>query len=156
MVMARAKQYKPRPRKVARKIVASRRVAWPEPGREEGGEFRLTWGRLAAIIGLVLTVAGGIPVFWTISDHWMNRAEIEKKMKDHSDHDNGVQAWNAYNFAANRLDYLDDRNAECDAEQMVKQKLTPDRVAICARYQAKYKAKLDEANALKQKAQDTT
>jgi hypothetical protein len=136
--------------------VSSRRVAWPEPGRQNGGEFRITWGRLAAFVSIFFTAVGGVPLYWTISDHWMNRQEIEKKMKDHADHDNGVQAWNSYNFAANRLEYLDDRNAECDAEQMVKQKLSPDRVAICARYQAKYKAKVDETNNLKQKAQEAT
>ena len=35
---------------------ASRRVAWPEPGRDSGGEFRLTWGRLAAIVGIEIEV----------------------------------------------------------------------------------------------------
>src|SRR5215469_721541 len=130
-----------RPPKPAPRYVRSRRVAWPEPGRENGGEFRLTWGRLAAIVSVLVTLAGGIPLFWSISDHWMNRQEIEKKMKDHADHDNGVQAWNDFSFASNRAEYLDDRVSECTNAEMVKKILPPDIAANCARYRAKLEAK---------------
>ena len=140
---------KPKPR-------PSRRVAWPEPGREQGGEFRLTWGRLAAVVTLLLALAGGVPVWWTISDHWMNRAEIEKALKSHADHDSGVQAWNQYGFAANRLEYLDDKAAECDAKKMTQEKLSPADAAICTRYESKYKTKQQEANDLKAKALEAT
>lgn len=136
---------------------ASKRVAWPEPGHEGGGEFRLTWGRLAAIVGVFVGVAGTVPVYWTISDHWMNRQEVEKAMKAHADHDNGVQAWNQYGFAANRLEYLDDKQAECESKKLVnKGLLAPDDAAICARYEAKYKSKQTEANDLKAKAMEST
>jgi hypothetical protein len=159
MVMGNHRQSKTSARKPAvkaRKIVPSRRVAWPEPGRDEGGEFRLTWGRLAAIITTFVALAGAVPLYWTISDHWMNRQEIEKKIKDHADHDNGVQAWNAYNFAANRVEYLDDKVAECGNAEMVQKKVSPDIAANCARYRAKLQGKQQEANDLRSKAQETT
>lgn len=134
----------------------SRRVAWPEPGHENGGEFRLTLGRLVGIITVLAAIIGAFPAYWTISDHWMNRAEIEKAMKAHADHDAGVQTWNQYGFAANRVEYLDDRQAECDAKKMTQAKLGPADAAICARYEAKFKAKTQEANDLKAKAMEST
>lgn len=136
---------------------ASRRVSWPEPGHEGGGEFRLTVGRLTAIIAFLIALASAFPAWWTISDHWMNRAEIEKAMKSHSDHDAGVQQWNQFGFAANRLDFLEDKAAECEIKKAVQgANITPDEVAICARYAAKQKAKSDEAAALKAKALEAT
>jgi hypothetical protein len=131
-------------------------VAWPEPGREQGGEFRLTWGRLSAIITALLAIAGGVPIWWTISDHWMNRQEIVKAMKDHADHDASVQAWNQFGFAQNRAEYLGDRQAECDAKRMTQEKLSPADAAICARYESQLKAKTAEASDLKAKAMETT
>jgi hypothetical protein len=86
----------------------------------------------------------------------MNRQEIEKKMKEHSDHDNAVQSWNTYQFAANRLEYLDDKKAECDAKRIVNPKLRADEAAICSRYESKYQTKAQEAIDLKSKAQETT
>lgn len=135
----------------------SRRVAWPEPGEDEGGEFRLTWRRLIAIGSFFFAAVSAIPLFWTLSDHWMNRTEIEKAMKTHAEHDDGVQQWNQYGFAANRLEYLDDKAAECQMKKAVQgTKMAPDDVAICARYEAKQKAKVDEAASLKAKALEST
>lgn len=134
----------------------SKRVAWPEPGYRDGGEFRLTWGRLAAIVGVFVGVAGSVPVYWTISDHWMNRVEIEKAMKAHADHDNGVQAWTQVGLAANRADYLEDRQAECDAKRMTATKLDPVDAAICTRYESKLKAKQQELVDLKAKAMEAS
>lgn len=141
----------------AHKPVASKRIAWPEPGyHNSGGEFRMTWGRLTAILGTLLTLMLLFPAYWAISDHWMNRIEIEKKIKDHADHDAGVQSWNAYGFAANRVEYLDDKKAECEAKRMVAQKLPPIDAALCTRYEDKLKAKSSEAADLKTKALETT
>lgn len=134
----------------------SRRVAWPEPGRSEGGEFRLTWGRLAGIATILLGLVAAVPTFWALSDHYMNRTEIEKAMKAHAEHDAGVQTWNQYGFAANRLEYLDDKAAECDAKRMTTKQMAPADAAICARYEAKQKAKAAEAADLKAKALDAT
>jgi hypothetical protein len=134
----------------------SKRVSWPEPGYKDGGEFRLTWGRLAGIVTVLVGLIASVPVYWTISDHWMNRAEVEKAMKSHADHDASVQSWNQYGFAANRLEYLDDKQAECDAKKMVNATLKADEAAMCARYESKYKSKQTEANDLKAKAMDTT
>ncbi len=135
---------------------ASRRVAWPEPGRQEGGEFRLTWGRLAGIATVLVALIGAVPTYWTISDHWMNRDEIKAAMKTHADHDASVQTWNQYGFAANRLEYLDDKAAECDAKRMTTAKLAPADAAICARYETKQKAKAAEAADLRAKAMEAT
>src|SRR5215471_2699511 len=160
MVMAKRKPSRMSARrtttKPATRYVRSRRVAWPEPGRDNGGEFRITVGRLTAIIAFLVALFSAFPAYWTISDHWMNRQEVEKKMKDHSDHDNGVQAWNDYNFAANRAEYLDDRVSECTNAEMVKKILPPDIAANCARYRAKLEAKNKEAADLRSKAKETT
>lgn len=134
----------------------TKRVSWPEPGYRDGGEFRLTWGRLAAIVTLLIGLVGAFPAYWSISDHWMNRTEVEKALKAHADHDASVQAWNQYGFAANRLEYLDDKHAECEAKQMVTTKLVAYDAAICARYEAKLKTKTTEASDLKAKAMETT
>jgi hypothetical protein len=135
---------------------ASRRVAWPEPGRQNGGEFRLTWGRLAAIITILVGIAGAVPIFWTITDHWMNRQEIQTALKAHADHDAGVQAWNQYLFSSNRLEYLDDKKAECEAKQLANRALTPDEDVICKRYRDKYASKAQEAATLKADAMNAT
>lgn len=116
----------------------------------------MTWGRLSAIVGIIAAMVAAVPTYWTISDHWMNRQEIQKAMKDHAEHDNGVQSWNSYGFAANRVEYLDDKIAECDAKKMTQTKMTPVDVAICSRYEAKYKIKTDEAATLKSKALEQT
>jgi hypothetical protein len=134
----------------------SRRVAWPEPEKPEGGEVRLTWGRLAAIVTTLFTLAGGIPLIWSFSDHWMNRQEIQTAMKAHADHDASIQSWNQYGFAANRLEYLDDRQAECDAKKLVVKELSIEDASICARYKAKYDVKQKEAADLKAEAMKTT
>ena len=63
----------------------SKRVAWPEPGRPEGGEFRLTWGRLAGIIGTLAAIVSAFPAYWTVTDHWMNKAEIQQALKSDKD-----------------------------------------------------------------------
>ncbi|MGH7490700.1 MAG: hypothetical protein ACREMY_34560 [bacterium] len=139
-----------------KRTVASRRVAWPEPGRSNGGEFRITWSRLITIIGVLVSAIVAVPTFWTISDHWMNRGEIEKALKTHADHDAGVQQWNQYGFASNRVEYLDDKAAECDAKRLVKSRLDPVDAATCARYEAKLKTKTDEANELRAKAMEAT
>ena len=141
---------------MAAKPKASKRVAWPEPGHQGGGEFRLTWGRLAAIIGTLLALVAAVPTFWALSDHWMNRGEVEKAMKAHADHDAGVQTWNQYGFASNRIEYLDDKQAECDAKRMTQPKLGPADSAICARYETKLKSKTIEAADLKTKAIEAT
>jgi hypothetical protein len=149
--------------KTVKKTVRSKRVAWPEPGREGGGEFRLTVGRITAILGIL----AGIPALWTIGGHYMNKDEIEKaiaenrtttekEIKDHITHDVSVQAWNQYLFSANRLEYLDDKQAECDAKRLAHPQLDPADAAICARYEAKYKSKTQEAADLKSEAMKTT
>lgn len=141
---------------MAKKPPASRRVRWPEPDRPEGNEFRLTWARLGGIILGLVSLAGAVPLYWTISDHWMNRAEIQTAMKAHAEHDAGIQAWNQFGFAQNRLDYLGDKQAECDAKRMVEDKLPTVDAAICARYEAQLKSKQTEANELRAKAMETT
>jgi hypothetical protein len=141
---------------VKKRQSASKRVAWPEPGHQDGGEFRLTWGRLAGIITLLIAMFAAVPTFWALSDHWMNRGEIEKAMKTHAEHDAGVQTWNSYGFAANRVEYLDDKQAECDAKKMTQAKLIPADAAMCARYETKLKAKTLEAAELKSKAVEST
>jgi hypothetical protein len=130
----------------------SKRVAWPEPGHKDGGEFRLTWGRIAGIVSVLLALVAAVPTFWALSDHYMNRAEIKDAMKAHADHDASVQMWNQYGFAANRLDYLDDKQAECDAKRMTQPKLAAADAAMCARYESKAKSKAAEAQDLKAKA----
>lgn len=140
-----------------RREPTSKRVAWPEPGHKDGGEFRLTWGRLAAIVATLVGLVGSVPIYWTISDHWMNRAEIQTAMKAHAEHDAGVQQWNQYGFAANRLEYLDDKGAECEAKRLAHPgKLDPADASICARYEVKLKAKTAEAADLKTKAMEAT
>ena len=154
-----------RPKRAA---VRSKRVAWPEPGIMNGGEFRLTWGRLAAIAA----VLAAIPSIWAIGGHYMNKDEItqaldvnkkiidenkkasDKALAAHADHDNGVQAWTNYNFAANRVEYLEDRAAECEAKKIGTPKLSAADVAICSRYDTKLKIKTEEAANLKAKAAD--
>lgn len=173
----------------ARKQVASKRVSWPEPGRESGGEFRLTWGR----ISVIFAVLAAIPSIWAIGGHYMNRDEIEKAMaqnkaeadrviaankaetdrvvasnkaeadralRDHVAHDAGVQAWNQYSLAAglaaNRVEYLDDKQAECDAKAMVAKSVTgPDKI-ICERVAKRLSAKNAEVVDLKAKAMEAT
>jgi hypothetical protein len=122
----------------------------------ERQQFVWTPLKILSTIGAIGLALAAFPAFWTFSDHWMNRAEIEKAMKSHADHDSGVQTWNQYGFAANRIEYLDDKQAECDAKKMVRSKLTPDDAAICARYETKLKAKTLEAADLKTKAMDST
>jgi hypothetical protein len=134
----------------------SRRLAWPEKGRPEGGEFRLTWGRIAGIIGTLAALVAAVPVFWALSDHYMNRAEIEKALKTHADHDASIQQWNSYGFAANRVEYLDDKMAECEAKKMMTQKLPAVDAALCTRYDSKFKTKQAEAADLKSKAMEST
>lgn len=124
-----------------------------EPRRES---FIWTPLKILGAIGTVGLALAAFPAFWTFSDHWMNRAEIEKAMKSHADHDASDQAWNRFGFAANRIEYLDDKNAECEAKRMVRSKLAADDAAICARYDAKLKAKTAEAADLKTKAIDST
>jgi len=154
-------------------LMATRKRA--RPAKPTGDhEFKISVRQLMATLVTLATLAGGIPVYWTITDHFMNRAEIEKeiklrdeaikatkgeidkKMKDHADHDASVQKWNQFGFAANRLEYLDDKVAECDAKKMVSTKLAPDEAAICARYDSKQKSKTTEAADLKTQALKST
>jgi hypothetical protein len=86
----------------------------------------------------------------------MNRAEIKDALKAHADHDASVQTWNQYGVAVNRLDYLDDKQAECDAKRMTQPKLAAADAAMCARYEAKQKSKQAEAADLKAKAMEAT
>lgn len=118
-------------------------------------EFKITVRQLFGGIAAVVTLAGGIPIWWSISDHWMNRQEIVKAMQDHADHDDGVQQWTQFGLAANRVEYLEDKVAECMAKRMVKPKLAPDESEMCGRYEAKLKSKQTEASALKDKALET-
>lgn len=111
---------------------------------------RWSWGTLAAMV-TVIGALGGL-VVWVFGF-----LATEKELKDHVLHDMGVQQWNQYGFAANRLEYLDDKQAECDAKKLVNAgKLSADDAAICARYESKYKTKAQEANDLKSKAMETT
>ena len=110
---------------------------------------RWSWGTLAAM-ATVVGAMGGL-VVWVFGF-----LATERELKDHMTHDISVQAWNTYGFAANRLEYLDDKQAECDAKRMTSPKLSPADAAICARYEAKYKSKDQEAKDLKAKAIDTT
>lgn len=107
------------------------------------------------LLGLIGTIAAALAIFpaiWTFSDHWMNRSEIEKAMKSHADNDARDKAWTQYGFASNRIEYLDDKQAECDAKRMTQSKLAPADLAICTRFEAKLKAKSSEAADLKAKA----
>jgi hypothetical protein len=134
----------------------SRRVAWPEKDHPGGGEFRLTWGRIVGIVSVLLALVAAVPTFWALSDHYMNRAEIQTALKSHADHDVSIQSWNQYGFAVNRLDYLDDKQAECDAKKMTQPKLAAADAAMCARYEAKQQSKAKEAAELKAKAMEAT
>ncbi len=173
----------------AKRKSASRRLSWPEPGRENGGEFRLTWGR----ISVIFAVLAAIPSIWAIGGHYMNRDEIEKAMasnkadadriitvnkaevdrvvasnkldgdralKDHAAHDSGVQAWNQYNLAAglaaNRVEYLDDRQAECDAKAMTSKAMPSADKIVCERIAKKLQSKNQEVVDLKAKAMEAT
>ena len=130
----------------------SRRVSWPGPNQKDEGEFRLTWGRIAAGVAMMVALVGAVPTYWTISDHWMNRKEIQTMMKEHADHDASAQAWTTYGFAQNRVEYLDDKLAECQLRTATHAKLDPVEAGICTRYESKYKMKTDEANQLRSKA----
>jgi hypothetical protein len=110
---------------------------------------RWSWGTLAAI-ATVVGALGGL-VVWVFGF-----LATERELKDHTVHDASVQAWNLYGFAANRLEYLDDKQAECDAKKMTQAKLEPIDAAICTRYEAKLKTKQTEAADLKSKALETT
>ncbi len=112
--------------------------------------------KLLALIGTVAAALGIFPAIWTFTDHWMNRAEIEKALKAHADADARTQTWNQYGFAANRIEYLDDKQAECEAKKMTQSKLPPVDAVICTRYETKLKAKSAEAADLKAKAMDAS
>lgn len=134
----------------------SRRVSWPEAGHDEDvGEVRITTKRLFAFVTFVILCIGAVPTYWTISDHWMNRQEIQKMMRDHADHDASAQAWTTFGFAQNRVEYLDDKLAECELRRAA-HKPDPVELGICTRYESKYKAKADEANQLRSKAVEST
>ena len=108
----------------------------------------LNWGTLASV-ATVLGVLGGL-VVWVFG-FLATKADFVA----HVQHDAGVQQWNQYGFAANRLEYLDDKQAECEAKQMVNTKLKADEAAMCARYAAKLKSKQTEATDLKAKAMES-
>jgi hypothetical protein len=111
---------------------------------------RWSWGTLAAMVTVVAAL-GGL-VVWVFGF-----LATEREFKAHLDHDNGVQQWNQYGFAANRLEYLDDKGAECEAKRLAHPgKLDPADASICARYEVKLKAKTAEAADLKTKAMEAT
>jgi hypothetical protein len=107
------------------------------------------WGTLASI-ATVLGVIGGL-VVWVFG-YLVTRADFVA----HVQHDAGVQAWNQFGFAANRLEYLDDKQAECDAKKMTQTKMSSVDTALCTRYEGKYKTKTAEAADLKAKALEAT
>lgn len=109
----------------------------------------LNWGTLASI-AVVLGTIGGL-VVWVFGF-----LATKSSLDDHIKHDSGVQSWNQYGFAANRLEYLGDKQAECESKQMTMPKLPPYDVAMCNRYQLQMKQKNDEAASLKSKAMETT
>jgi hypothetical protein len=133
---------KPRPRRRTADASAVGRVVMEHSPR---------WN-LTTLIGLatITSMVGGL-VVWVFGF-----LVTEKEFKDHVAHDVSIQSWNTYGFAANRLEYLDDKQAECDAKRMTSPKLSPADAAICARYEAKYKSKDQEAKDLKAKAMETT
>jgi hypothetical protein len=130
--------------------------------------------KILSIIGAVGLALAAFPAFWTFSDHWMNRAEIESaqkktadeakktsdtvlaELKSHKQSDVGIQAWMQYGLASNRTEFLDDHQAECEAKRMMNTKLAPVDAAMCARWEAKLKTKMQEAADLKAKAMDAT
>ena len=143
-----------------------------EPPAKQPEPFRWTPWRLVTVIGGIATALAIFPAWWTFANHWMNRTEVEqtaatlaaatkaaqdkmeKDLKDHKEHDANVQSWNQYGFAANRVEYLADKQAECEAKAMTMPKLPPYDVAMCSRYQQQMKLKTDEATSLKAKAMD--
>jgi heme/copper-type cytochrome/quinol oxidase subunit 1 len=143
-----------------------------EPPPKQREPFQWTPWKLVTVIGGVAAALAIFPAWWTFANHWMNRAEVEdtaaklaKQTKDaqdkmeqelteHKAHDANVQSWNQYGFASNRVEYLADKQAECEAKQMTTPKLPPYDVAMCARYQQQMKLKTDEALSLKAKAMD--
>ena len=131
-------------------VTKRRRAADQSPvGRVVMDHPRWSWGTLAAM-ATVVGACGGL-VVWVFGF-----LVTEKEFKDHVFHDASVQAWNNYGFAANRLEYLDDKKAECEAMEMVLPKLSPIELTTCTRYKSKYSTKLTEANDLKAKAMETT
>lgn len=127
-----------------------RRAADRSPvGRVVMEHPRWSWGTLAAMV-TVVGALGGL-VVWVFG-----YLATEREFKAHVEHDNGVQQWNQYGFAANRLEYLEDKKAECEAKQMVTQKLPAVDAAICTRYKDKLITKTAEAADLKTKALETT
>lgn len=132
-----------------------------DPPSRQPEPFRWTPWKIASAIGAVAAALAIFPAWWTFANHWMNRAEVEetaaklaKDLKDHKEHDANVQSWNQYGFAANRVEYLADKQAECEAKQMTAPKLAPYDVAMCSRYQQQMKLKTDEATNLKSKAME--
>jgi hypothetical protein len=101
-------------------------------------------------MAVVLTALGAF-VVWVVSFF-----VFKSDFVAHVQHEAATQAWNQYGFAANRLEYLDDKNAECDSKRMVAPKLAPVDAAICSRYEAKLKTKVQEAADLKTKASEAS
>ncbi len=129
-----------------------------KPIRQRMNEPHVTQWTPLKLIGAIASVAAAmaiVPVYWTISDHWMNRTEIEKAMKSHAENDARDKAWTQSGFAANRVDYLDDKQAECDIRKALG-KLAPLDADICSRYEAKLKIKTAEAMDLKARAMEAS
>lgn len=108
----------------------------------------LNWGTLASV-AVVLGTLGGL-VVWVFGF-----LATKGSLNDHIKHDASVQSWNQYGFASNRVEYLDDKAAECEAKKITQaSKLSAADASICARYDTKLKAKTVEAAALKEKAME--
>ncbi len=149
----------------AKKIAAVQVVPVREPWSP------LKWISIMGAVGLALAF---FPAWWTFTNHWMNRDEIEataKKvadkadaqsqkedaaLKSHQDHDNGVQMWNQFGFADTRRQFLEDHKFECDTKKMMMPKLAPVDAAVCTHYESAYAQKVQEANDLKGKAMEST
>jgi hypothetical protein len=130
--------------------------------------------KLVGVIGAIGLALGFFPAWWTFTNHWMNRAEVEETakkvaevakaaqdaqtaaLKDHKLHDNGIQTWNQYGFADVRAQFLADHKFECDTKKMMGQKMAASDAAICSRYESQLTLKLQEASDLKKQALDTT
>jgi hypothetical protein len=120
----------------------------------------ITWGGVTGVVvvlGAVATVLLWVFAhFQSIADASATQQKIEAALRDHKEHDDGVQKWNQFGFADTRAQFLSDHAFECDAKKMMTKALAPVDAAVCARYEAQLKLKLEEASQLKRDAMAAT
>ena len=104
----------------------------------------LTIGRLAAGIVGVSALFGAV---WGLDQHFETRADSDA----HAKKDDQRSAWTNYGLRNNRLEYLADKQAECDQRKLVAQLSAVDS-ALCARFEAQFSSVGKEVADLKNEA----